>query len=233
MKTFGLALILSQFAAFVWAGTLMDNFDDGDFNGWRRSKYGYQKTEWSVEKGELISFSENVCQGGNGLIIGDKTWKDYAFECEFKIEEILLPGCNWAPAVGVGIRSDDTVAFTGVDFGVFTQNAAAFEFFCERGVEGNFALLRRGNVAIKEKEWHKLRIVANGNRYEMFIDDELICNTEADLIEGGGAIIFARSGEYHFDNVVITGDNIPDKDLGLPVEPKAKFTTTWGQIKGF
>jgi hypothetical protein len=145
--------------------------------------------------------------------------------------KILLPACNWSPSVDVGIRSDDTVAFTGADFGVFTQNAAVFEFFCERGVQGNFALLRRGNFVIKKKEWHKLRIVANGNRYEMFIDDQPICNTETDLIDSGGAIMFARSGEYHFDNVVITGDAIPDKDLGLPVEPKAKLTTTWAEIK--
>ena len=37
------------------------------------------------------------------------------------------------------------------------------------------------------------------------------------------------STTIHFDDVVITGDDVPDMDLS--VEPKGKYTTTWAAIK--
>ncbi|MBI1924576.1 hypothetical protein HYR99_10025 [Candidatus Poribacteria bacterium] len=42
---------------------------------------------------------------------------------------------------------------------------------------------------------------------------------------------YSRNCEVHFDVVVITGNGIPDKDLSLPVDPKAKLATRWATIK--
>ena len=49
----------------------------------------------------------------------------------------------------------------------------------------------------------------------------------------GGAF---NSTTVHFDDVVITGDDVPDmnmsgEDMDFSVEPKAKYTTTWAAIK--
>jgi hypothetical protein len=43
--------------------------------------------------------------------------------------------------------------------------------------------------------------------------------------------VFAANVEFHFDNIVIGGDEIPNINLGLPVEPKSKLATTWAQMK--
>ena len=43
----------------AWAGTLRDNFDDGNFEGGRLHKFADKTAQWSVEKGELICISKN------------------------------------------------------------------------------------------------------------------------------------------------------------------------------
>lgn len=48
-----------------------------------------------------------------------------------------------------------------------------------------------------------------------------------------GAAGFGLSNQTaRFDNIVITGDSIPDKG-GLPVDPKTKLATMWGRLKRF
>jgi len=42
-----------------------------------------------------------------------------------------------------------------------------------------------------------------------------------------------KNCEIHFDNFVITGDDIPDKNLGLSVESQGKLATTWAKIKQY
>ncbi len=48
----------------------------------------------------------------------------------------------------------------------------------------------------------------------------------------GGAGLGLSNRTARFDNVVITGDNIPSSG-GLSVKPKAKLATVWGSLKRF
>lgn len=48
----------------------------------------------------------------------------------------------------------------------------------------------------------------------------------------GAAGLGLSNQTARFDNVVITGDSIPDSG-GLSVDPKAKLATTWGSLKRF
>ena len=46
---------------------------------------------------------------------------------------------------------------------------------------------------------------------------------------GGAAAFMARNCEVHFDDVVITGDEIPELDM--VVESSGKLTTSWASLK--
>lgn len=46
----------------------------------------------------------------------------------------------------------------------------------------------------------------------------------------GGVGLGLSNQTARFDNVIITGDNIPDRD-GLSVTPRAKLATLWGNLK--
>jgi len=116
-----IGLMLLLVVTSVWAGTLTDNFDDGDFEGWRT--FGGrvanllidQSVQWGVEKGELVGISKNVCTWANFFGVGDDTWKDYEFEFEFRIEKIFPTpvGCGLigSPLVGFGVHFDNPDEF--------------------------------------------------------------------------------------------------------------------------
>ena len=48
----------------------------------------------------------------------------------------------------------------------------------------------------------------------------------------GGAGLGLTNYTVRFDNITITGENIPDKG-GLSVEPSAKLAATWANLKRF
>lgn len=235
MKTFTIGMILSQLAVFAWAGTLRDNFDDGNFDGWRqRQAAGFDQTgQWSVVDGELVVSSQNVCAFLNSLEIGDDSWGDYEFQADVKVEQTFAAGCgNWIPGFCISMHQKPEV-IAGID--VCVANRGAWNInVCEVLVPGNIQNLPiLKNVTIKEEEWHTLRITGDKNGYQMFIDDKKVCETNNKLVNTGLATIGARNGVFHFDNVIITGDDIPDRNLGLSVQSQGKLTTTWGQIKVF
>ena len=67
MKHLTMGLMLFVLVSSTWAGTLKDNFDDGNANEWQmfggkaNNSPIDQSTQWVVEKGELVSISKDVC----------------------------------------------------------------------------------------------------------------------------------------------------------------------------
>lgn len=230
MKHLTIGLMVFLLVALVEAGTLTDNFEDGNFDEWKLMKIGDQAAKWSVEDGELVCVSKNACGIASTLMLGDNTWEDYEVECQFKLEQNFPAACR-SSAIGVGLHAGDVDKVGIVSLGVeISPNSGAV--WCQAGVQGNIKRFpQKENLKIKEGEWYTMRVVANGNGYQMFIDDKLICDFKNDLPNKGNAMVWGRNCEAHFDNVVITGDDIPDKDLGLPVEPLAKLATMWAFLK--
>ncbi len=247
MKHTMVGLILFLLATSAWARTLRDNFDDGNLDGWRlfEGKAGDvfihgESAQWFVEEGELVCLSQGVCRSASTLGIGDNTWKDYEFECQAKVEQAFLhAGCDFPsrrPFFSIGVRYDDTKGFiTGTDVKISTEGDDWNAAFCELFFQGDADIVEVAvNFPIKEGRWYALRIVADGNRYRMFINDTLVCNFLGRFRATGAAAILGRNCEVHFDNVVITGDEIPKIDMNFfAVSPEAKLTTAWGRIKSF
>ncbi|MBC8236504.1 hypothetical protein H8E77_43715 [bacterium] len=102
---------------------------------------------------------------------------------------------------------------------------------CEIIINGNAQAPHDGHFKTQVGKWYNLRFVVTGNHYAAFIDDEQICEFQTNLPDRGGAGLVALNCEVHFDNIVITDDDIPDRNLSL--DPKAKLAATWVQIKGF
>jgi len=78
-------------------------------------------------------------------------------------------------------------------------------------------------------KWYRVEIVDMENLISLYIDGELKHQIDDQLHPSGGVFLFAYDGITEFDNVVITGNSIPDIDFA--VQPKPKLTTTWGQLK--
>ena len=107
-------LTLFLLVTSAWAGTLRDNFDDGDFDGWKRWLFGDQSAQWSVKDGELVCTSQNVCTLASFLTIGDDSWRNYSVKTDFKIKKTFAACGGAIPVVITSLRLADD-ALRGVD----------------------------------------------------------------------------------------------------------------------
>lgn len=221
----------------VWAGTLKHDFEDGNLNGWRRTKWFDKKTEWSIENGELVAVSKDICAEEGGLIIGDETWENYEFEVPFKLVETFGscgPG-SFVPAVSIGIATDEAIHDSAF-ISIWTQDNVTWGWAaCSRFDKNNWNLV--GNIrwiSIEEGQWYTMRVAPIENGFEMFVNDQAFRVIGAPVTEGGGAVLRVVNSEVRFDNIRITGDDIPDapaSDAAASVSEKGKLVATWGRIK--
>jgi hypothetical protein len=235
LRIIGSAVVLILLVDAARAGTVIDTFDDGNFDGWRRTQLGDFKTQWRVVDGELVSISDHICNLdiASGLMFGEKTWRDYTFAFEFKFEQMFIVACGRVN-VGAATRSRDGRVLNEVNFGVNSRDGVVWRTVCGRNVNGRWEQFHEavGAATIQPGEWYTVWAVAAGNLHQMFINGQLICQFEAALPEWGGVLLWAGNGEVHFDNVTITGEGMPDLDLSpLSVAPGKKLTTVWGRVK--
>ena len=86
-------------------------------------------------------------------------------------------------------------------------------------------------LVFEVNKWYRLKLEMREAQVTLWIDDQLMAQADwrniEILPEGGMLGLGGGGGEFHFDNFVITGDEIS----GLAVIPKSKLTITWGQIR--
>lgn len=71
-----------------------------------------------------------------------------------------------------------------------------------------------------------------GDKISFYIDNVLVFEKRDNSNPVGGVLLWSFDSIVEFDNIVITGDGIPDiGPSGYAVEPEAKLTATWGWLK--
>lgn len=82
------------------------------------------------------------------------------------------------------------------------------------------------------EKWYRLEIEAIGNNISFYVDGDLVYERKDNSNPSGGAILWSFDAVAEYDNVVITGNGIPDSGpSGYAVEPEGKLATSWGAIK--
>jgi hypothetical protein len=85
---------------------------------------------------------------------------------------------------------------------------------------------------LKVGQWYHFKGVAQGDEFTLFIDDKKILTFNEGRITEGKVGFGGGGCKARFDNVVITGPNVPDAGpSGLAVDTAGKLTNTWGHIK--
>ena len=81
-------------------------------------------------------------------------------------------------------------------------------------------------------KWYRLKIEVKGDNLSLYVDDILVFEKKDKSNRSGGVALWAYDAIVEFDNVIVTGDEIPDSGpSGYAVEPGAKSATTWGRLK--
>jgi hypothetical protein len=203
----------------TWAGTYIENFDDGDFDGWE----ALDPAAWKVVDGVVTGkFGE---LRGTVLLFGEDDWRNYTIECDAKIVE---PITN-LPAASLGIR-------------MLFRNLSDFNYlWCLPSVAWGTALiwpwLNGRELATSAQKpfkqemnhWYHLKGVADEDNFEFYIDGELMASLSDSRFPTGRVLLQTNGCVAHFDNVVITGDDVPDNTTAVSIS--GKLATTWGQLR--
>jgi len=230
----------------AWSGTLRYNFGDaGQLNDWEQLvEPEHPGGQWSIENGELLFKSQDNWCFANLLIVGDESWKDYEFEYRFQIDRTFIPSdCDNSygligAVVHLQLGEQSYGVYTGPhDFDgdkVWETNVSAtLTGSSLLGVWGVFSVedALTKPASLKEETWYTSRIIANGNQYEWFIDNQPMWKFEGKSVQltYGAVGLYTRNCEARFDDVIITGETIPNAVTAVSLQ--GKLAAAWGEIK--
>lgn len=242
MKSMIIVVILFLSTSSAWAGKFLETFDNKNLKVWTElTMYAADLADdipagsWEVLDGELQATVKDRLP--RLLTIGDKTWQDY--EIEFEVKPIEKQGRG-----GVIVIAARTTEKGGIACMIGTLGNADVisKATCVGGKLGGniFTVFEiKEEPPLKLKEWSKLKLSIKGNNLLFSVNDRKViegiilehADEHTDFSTGG--IGFGLSSyTVRFDNITIVGDGIPDK-RSLPIMPRAKLATTWGELKQF
>lgn len=244
-------LLLLPFSAV--AGTFIETFDNKNLDEWRELvQLNKVPGLWEIVKGELEVVNRETSL--YFLITGDETWEDYTVEFDVKptkkhgiggiaiaarVKESWLVYCNVHDVV-VLMGEKPAVHETRID--CLSGDLHDIEFRL---------LYTEPRALLRLNKWARLKLNVNGENFSFWIGDKKIAGTGdafAFMLEGqeikwkagklrdrfgkGGTGFGLSNYTARFDNIIVTGDSIPNRGR-LAVTPGGKLATTWGDLKRF
>lgn len=240
MKTLSIGLGLFILTCSAWAGTFLETFDDGDIiEQWQELiRFGLDAPgPWSIVDGEL-QYILGFDDGGltRLLTTGDEMWQDYSIE--FDVKPLIKHG-EGNIAIAARISQTWGVICTIGDLPFPEPESMAL---CYGGNLHGHAFLnfaQERHRSLKLSRWHHLKLSVHGNLLTFYINEKQVLKPIVLKAIGNfpdypnGKVGFGVTNySVLFDNITITGNDIPNGD-GLSVTPRAKIATTWGHLKRF
>jgi hypothetical protein len=229
MKSMVIGLALLLLATSVWAGTLRDDFDDGDMDEW---EIGSGK--WEIKDGELVMTPQGFPVS---FFAGKPTWGDYTVRVRAMIKKHQATASGWIEGLFILVREqplEDPLAAHGnvylfglatrglsdkMAYGTYMQDDLTLRHFVSEPFEWELG------------KWYDLKLTAEGNQFWFYVDNQLLIHYTDDTYPKGMLGIGASFNGtiVHYDDFSVTGDDVPDMDFGVSLE--GKLATKWGKVK--
>ena len=223
-----IVIFVSLTASSVLAGTWRDDFEDRDASG--ASWEGFELREW--EDGEYSLEYFNAPQDIIYLMrTGNAIWKDYTVR--YMMRYVSEPS-GWS---GINFRD------TSGEWGRYGFNINADDNTADGWEAIAPAVTQLSNVPLSftpsKDIWYELKVIAKGDHFEFYIDGKQAGEFDDDSIPSGKVGFYVRNAHAHFDDFIISGDDVEDGGNWDPakhpeekaVESKTKLATAWGEIK--
>jgi len=196
-----------MFCGFSFAGTLTEDFNDGDMDGWT-----ILSGTWAVTDKEL-----HQTQAGGPMVI---VWEEPGELTDFTLT---------VRAMGLVTNADWGLAFRVADINnhyswQFVNGHLAFVSYVNNGRTENWTW----NTAETLNEWQEFTVVAEGNSFELWWKGEKKHTFQHDALTTGKVGLFGWETSEKFDDVSVTAEGIGG---GRAVSKSGKLTTTWSSIK--
>ncbi|MDE0084139.1 MAG: hypothetical protein OXU23_00380 [Candidatus Poribacteria bacterium] len=242
MKKPMLTIICTIFACFsmymilpTFAGTWRDDFEDNDTREWKIYNLNRQAEKWWINDNEAVG--EIFEPGFMSLwLTGDLKWKNYSVSCRAK----LVDDRNEPPTIGLTLHDrgeEDSRYLFFIDY-VFDIVRIV------KAVHDDWSSVRHFFTP-EEDTWYQLKatVYEDGNLEfsiqnldaEVNAEPQVFTAFDPDPLPGGQAGLVVADARVRFDDVEITGANIPNGGPGRrtpqAVSPRSKLTTTWGKLK--
>ena len=253
MRFTGILTLFFLLSLSATAGTLIETFDGKDMEEWRELvQLNNPPGLWEIVNGELEVVNREPSL--HFFTTGNETWEDYTVE--FDVKPIKKHGIGGI-AIAARVKASWLVYCAIRDIVVLMGDKPAVhetQIDCLSGDLHNveFELLyAEPHPLLRLNKWAHLKLSVNGENFSFWIDDKKIAETgdafvvivedrEIKLKVGKLTDRFGKGGPgfglsnytARFDNITITGDDVPNKG-GLSIKPKEKLATTWGDLKRF
>ncbi len=248
MKSLTIVVILFLLPFSALAGTFLETFDNGDFEGWQELGHLNEAAgSWNVINDELHAVSHDGFL--RLLTTGDDTWKDYTFA--FDVKPLKKHGKG---AIAIAARIQGSLLFyCRFTDTVLLDNPVGSWLSCMRGDlhDLKFVMLYfESHPLLKLNKWSHLKLSVKGKHFILSLNGKEIAETGDDFaLMHNGQEIKTKAGKLTgfqtggvglglgnytalFDNITVTGDSIPNSG-GFAVTPGEKLATTWGNLKRF
>ncbi len=226
-------LCLLLFASFSYAGTWVENFDDGNYDGWKLVIGSLpQRATVNVVNGELVFRDFNIPSSGTEdwlVLEASRDWSDYIIELRFKFTEEIDPDFT---SRGMIVTYHDT--FDGVPEGgpntLFAAALTGGEVMGWVAIDGKFIGIKSGVFQFSPGTWYHMKILVEGTHSEIFIDGQQVVAYDVEGFTKGGVGIGAPNVVTHFDDIRISGASVPDGGA-TAVRARGKLATLWAVLK--
>lgn len=155
-------------------------------------------------------------------LIGDPKWSDYTIEAKVRMDR-----GNWA---GLVVRAQSDLEYYVYYMNV-PDNKSELWRHSKPGIDtrANLAQIPAvGGVKIANATFLNFKIVVEGDKLQLWINDKLQHEGRDNMYAAGQAGVWAWDTDASFDDVKITGKGIADN---LAVEPAGKLAATWGRMR--
>lgn len=247
------------FPFLVQAGTFLETFDDG-VEGWQEFfQHDVPPGSWEIIDFELRGVNNTGLL--HSLTTGDETWRDYTIEFDVKPLKKHRPG-GIAIAARINRTSSMALwCIIGDSIFPIAKHEARTSCFGSDLRNLILRLSSENSSLLELKKWSTLKLSVQGNNLTFWINgkmpldrmkipvilgkpnvdiEEVPEHLRGNFVEldefpdffTGGAGFGLSGYTALFDNIIITGNGIPNRG-GLSVAPGAKLATTWGNLKRF
>ncbi len=215
---------LTMCVAFsAYAGKWRDDFEDNNILEWEIFNLVRQVEKWWINDGNAVG--EIFEPGFMSLwLTGELDWRFYRVSCRAMLEHER----NDPPYIGITLHDRE---FEESRY-LFTIDYVVGSATIVKGIQGG-GFVRSPFIAEKDVWYDMSATVYEDGTLEFKIDDFVLTANDPDPLKGGKAGLVVGDARARFDDVEISGTNIPNGGPGKPrdVAPQAKLATTWGELK--
>ena len=211
-----LTTLLMMFAINSFAGTWIEDFDDGNVGDWDEVSGEWEAKDGVYQQTAMVPEYQKTINKTEG-------WKNYTIEADVTIVEGGPDSTS--VCAGLLIRTDDTGA-AGYRLWI-RDDSNGFQFSIWMENTFKHVITKAEERATPGQAYH-LKVEIEEFTLSAWVDDRLMFEDHLDqdqLFPLGRVGFIAYNSHAQFDNLTISGEDI------IAVAPAGKLAAAWGSVK--